>query len=208
MALDAYFLAGHPALDFANTLAAPEGTPVDFIPDGMALLKWLVRAELIAKATAEEAGKRFSAKRLNDVAAEARVLRNKLRGMLPMQASNKLPKHFIGVLNRILAAGGSYSQIELRGGRVGLVGQFSISEPERLLLPIAASIADLLAHVDPATIKACANNQCILWFVDRTRGGRRLYCSAAICGNRHKVAAFRARKKAAEQASASTTTGG
>lgn len=195
MASEGYFLAGHPALDFVNTLAAPQGVPVDFIPDGLALLQWMLRAELISPAIAR-ASKRWPVDQLDEIATKARALRNELRHALPFQFSEKPPRRLITVLNRILAVGTLYRKIECCEGHISLLDSWRIENPNQLLAPIAESIADLLAHVDPAAIKSCENKSCILWFVDHTHGRRRRFCSAAICGNRHKVAEFRARKKA------------
>jgi predicted RNA-binding Zn ribbon-like protein len=44
-------------------------------------------------------------------------------------------------------------------------------------------------------VKRCEGAECTLWFVDRTKAHRRRFCSATACGNRDKVAAFRARQR-------------
>ncbi|MBQ0866936.1 CGNR zinc finger domain-containing protein [Streptomyces sp. A73] len=41
----------------------------------------------------------------------------------------------------------------------------------------------------------CAAPECAGVFVDTSRAGRRRYCSPQICGNRHNVAQYRARRK-------------
>lgn len=206
MAAEGYFLAGHPALDFANTLAAPHGEPVDYIPDGPSLLTWLVRAQLISP-TAAAAWRRFPADGLDETAGKARALRDELRRALPRPSPDRPPRRLISALNHILAEGKSHMRIESHEGRIALVDALRLDEPDQLLQPIAESIADLLAHVDAATIKPCENSKCILWFVDRTHGARRRFCSAAICGNRHKVAQFRARKRMTPRVSDPGTAG-
>jgi predicted RNA-binding Zn ribbon-like protein len=45
---------------------------------------------------------------------------------------------------------------------------------------------DLVGRRGPR-LKRCANLGCVLWFYDTSRGGRRRWCSMAICGNRDKV---------------------
>ena len=54
-------------------------------------------------------------------------------------------------------------------------------------------------YTQPALIKRCAGTDCSLWFVDRTKAHGRMFCSAAACGNRAKVAAFRQRQREAEK---------
>jgi predicted RNA-binding Zn ribbon-like protein len=43
-------------------------------------------------------------------------------------------------------------------------------------------------------VRKCEAHDCTLLFEDATRSGRRRWCSMALCGNRMKVAAFRARR--------------
>jgi predicted RNA-binding Zn ribbon-like protein len=64
-----------------------------------------------------------------------------------------------------------------------------------VLLPIARALADLVCTEDFTFVKACEGPPCTLLFVDRTRGRVRRWCSMAICGNRAKQAAHRARIK-------------
>jgi predicted RNA-binding Zn ribbon-like protein len=55
----------------------------------------------------------------------------------------------------------------------------------------------LLATGDFSLVRRCENAACVLWFYDRTRSHHRRWCSMARCGNRHKVAAFRKRRRGA-----------
>ena len=67
--------------------------------------------------------------------------------------------------------------------------QLQLARPEALLALTAGAVSSLIAHEDPALVRHCAGRNCTLWFVDRTKAHRRIYCSAAVCGNRAKVAA-------------------
>jgi predicted RNA-binding Zn ribbon-like protein len=64
-----------------------------------------------------------------------------------------------------------------------------------LLLPIARTLADLVCNEDFTRVKACEGAGCILFFMDRTNGGARRWCSMAICGNRAKQSALRDRQR-------------
>ena len=59
-----------------------------------------------------------------------------------------------------------------------------------LLAALARSAAELLVEGPHARIRRCANPSCRLFFYDDSRTRRRRWCSMAVCGNRHKVAAF------------------
>jgi len=64
-----------------------------------------------------------------------------------------------------------------------------------LLAPIAEDLAHLLADVDLSFVRQCEGENCTLLFRDVTKSRRRRWCSMAGCGNRMKVAAFRARQR-------------
>ncbi|SAK75755.1 PF07336 family protein [Caballeronia ptereochthonis] len=66
---------------------------------------------------------------------------------------------------------------------------------ESLLMPIVEALAKLVCEEDFTYVKACEGPKCTLLFADYTRGHARRWCSMAICGNRAKVAAHRARLK-------------
>ena len=52
---------------------------------------------------------------------------------------------------------------------------------------------ELLVAADFRFVKLCEDEACVLWFWDQTKSHRRRWCSAMLCGNRHKVAAYRRR---------------
>ena len=109
----------------------------------------------------------------------------------------------LGPLNRLLARDDSYWQIEAGGdSRDGPAsGQRVLrsrrirrwTAPGQLLQPIAEAIADLVCNADFRLIRACEGTACTLMFLDRTKSHARRWCSMAVCGNRAKAAAHRAR---------------
>lgn len=66
-----------------------------------------------------------------------------------------------------------------------------------LLAPVAEELTRLLTDVDLELVRQCEGDHCTLLFHDVTKSHRRRWCSMAGCGNRMKVAAFRARQKSA-----------
>jgi predicted RNA-binding Zn ribbon-like protein len=79
-----------------------------------------------------------------------------------------------------------------------LVERCRLDSADQLLGLVALQVARLITEEAPALIKPCAGPDCTLWFRDRTKAHRRLFCSAAACGNRAKVAAFRERQRAGD----------
>ena len=77
--------------------------------------------------------------------------------------------------------------------RLGLADGLVIVEEERLtpasaLSLIAASAVELVKRGDLARLRECSHANCGLRYVDRSRAGRRRWCSMQRCGNRVKVA--------------------
>lgn len=54
---------------------------------------------------------------------------------------------------------------------------------------------DRLAREMPGRLRPCANTECRLFFVDRSRPGTGRWCSMAVCGNRMKARRHQARTR-------------
>jgi predicted RNA-binding Zn ribbon-like protein len=199
----AFFVGDHLALDFVNSRARPSGVWTEWLADGADLLDWLQQAGAIDATVAAklQAGDDAS-RRLDEVAGQARDLREWLRTFVQRHAGQELEPDTVAELaplNRLLAEDEGYFQVGAGGGgsstESGLV-QHRLrrwTSPEQLLPPIAEAIADLVCHVDFRLIRACEGSSCSLVFLDRTKAHARRWCSMAVCGNRAKVAAYRAR---------------
>ena len=188
-----FFVGDHAALDFLNTVAAPRGEVIESIADGEAYVNWLADAGLLDAAEARVILDRFGAPALDKVAAEARDLREWFRRRLTKPAAEAITK-----LNQILAMDCVQRQLERSGRRLVLQEKRVFTQARQLLTPVVQAIAELVTDDHPSLIKRCANPPCTLWFYDRTKAHRRRFCSAAVCGNRTKVAAFRARQRQGE----------
>jgi predicted RNA-binding Zn ribbon-like protein len=66
---------------------------------------------------------------------------------------------------------------------------------DHVLYEIAHSIIHTLESISPDRIRRCEHEECILYFVDTSKSGKRRWCSMELCGNRQKAAEFYARKK-------------
>ena len=204
-----FFIADNLALDFANTILAPHGEPIEFLPDGEALLGWLLEARLIDAEEQAALRQRFDSATLSRMAEQARALRATLRTALPAIKEGMPLKEAIGTLletvNAALAQDPRYLSADLIEGTVHVRQRRSWDKPEQLLAMVAEQVALLLMRPDYTLVKKCANPTCWAWFEDKTKAHRRQYCSPSGCGNRAKVAAFRQRKKA--EASGDSTSG-
>jgi predicted RNA-binding Zn ribbon-like protein len=191
------FLAGHPAIDFLNSAYAPGEQPIETLVDGRALLDWMVGAKLVSAEEAAGLQRRFTRKALDAAAQEARAVREWARTWLSAWRANPTRDYSdeIAVLNELLAREDRERELVVAKRRLSLVDRSRFADARALLAPIAVEIARLVTEEDPALVKACAGADCTLWFLDRTKAHRRMFCSASACGNRAKVAAFRLRQR-------------
>jgi predicted RNA-binding Zn ribbon-like protein len=193
------FLAGHPAVDFLNSAYAPGGAPIETIGDGRALLDWMVGAGLLEERESAALARRFSRKSLDAAAEEARTLREWARTWLQAWRANPGRDYGaeIDALNKLLARATRSYELVAAKRRFALLERPRFADPHALVTQIGLEIARYLVEEDPSLLKACAGADCTLWFVDRTKAHRRMFCSATACGNRAKVAAFRRRAQRA-----------
>lgn len=193
--MEPLFLGSHPAIDFLNTAFEPDGNRIETLGDGRAFIGWLVGVGLLDEGSAARFSRRFGAEGLDAAAAEARKLREWVRAWLTEWRVSPDADYStqIARLNRLLLRETFHRELVSTEEGMKLVERPVTGSADALLAPIALSIAELIAHEDPSLVRSCAGNGCTLWFLDRTKGHRRRYCSQSVCGNRAKVAAFRER---------------
>jgi predicted RNA-binding Zn ribbon-like protein len=195
--MEPVFLGGHPAIDFLNTTFSPQGITTEVIGDGGSFLRWMVEARLLDASNAASIRRRYTGTTLDAIAADARKLRAWVAGWVDCWSRRPLDAYGTELrrLNALLARGHSYGEVVQAEDSMKLVQREHMSDAGELLALIAAQIALLIAHEDAHLIRRCAGSSCTLRFLDRTKAHRRVFCSAAACGNRAKVAAFRNRQR-------------
>jgi predicted RNA-binding Zn ribbon-like protein len=199
------FIAGVPALDFLNSVGTPVDTVVEWLANGEDLIAWLEQAELIDPADATAIRAKSFPGELDEVATQARALREWFRHFVLTHMGRPLTAKtldFLEPLNRLLERDEGYGAITAKPSRSkdrqtssGLQWRAlrRWSSPNTLLLPIAKAMADLVCLEDFSLVKGCEGKVCTLLFLDRTHGHARRWCSMSVCGNRAKQAAHRKR---------------
>ena len=192
----------HLALDFLNSIAAPRGASIEWLGSGHNLLTWLTDVGALHAASAERLASFEPSSRLEEVAVEAIALREFFRDLVArMKAGGRKAVSVENVerINAVLERDSRYKRIERDrdGQRLLLVTDRPWREPAEVLMLIAAAIADFICNIDLDLVRKCEGPECTLWFLDRTKGHRRRWCSQAVCGNRAKAAAHRERRRAA-----------
>lgn len=184
-------LAGHPALDFCNTLAGWDGVDVgDYLRAYDHLAVFAAAGGLVEPAVVGRLRRRSHRRRTE----AAEVLANARRFRADLYSEIVAPhpgSHWDRVAAEVTAAG-SVSRLVLHGERAEWV------LPERVglrlpLLAVARSAGDLLVSDDVRAVQACPGRGCGWLFLDRS--GRRRWCTMATCGNRAKVRRFAERRR-------------
>lgn len=173
-------------MDFLNTIAAPAGTPIDMLGSDEDVLYWLEKAGM----SSEEIPQMERGALLR----ETRYLRETLRGLVMKRKAGKRidPEP----LNEFLRQAMSFPQLVPGGRGLRIERRRPARTVRQVLSPLAEAAAELLATGNFDLVRPCEGKDCILWFYDRTKSHRRRWCSMQICGNRHKVEAFRERQRA------------
>ena len=193
------FMGSHPAMDFLNTVYSPAGTPVETIGDGGLLLDWVVAAGLLDAPAAARLKKRAGTEALDAAAAEARKLRKWMADWIARWSEQPDADYSAELrrLNSLLERAPHYREVVATDHGLHLHEQARIDTPDQLITRVAAQVAALITGEQPELVKHCAGAACTIWFLDRTKAHARRFCSAASCGNRAKVAAFRERNRSA-----------
>jgi predicted RNA-binding Zn ribbon-like protein len=176
------------ALDFINTrFGVGQGHRECFVSDE-SVLQWLRRTESITAVIGE-----VPKGRSGTLVKAAIELRESARDLVVCRQAARVGNPT--VLNRFLALDRSSKQLEWRHGKPPTLRlQRHLPTVEAALVPVANAVATLLTEGNFQLVRTCESSDCTLWFYDRTKAHHRRWCSMALCGNRAKVASFRARQ--------------
>jgi predicted RNA-binding Zn ribbon-like protein len=163
---------------FVNTRDLEGGA--DEIASPELLARWLAERELAPKETAAS---------WDDV-AEAHEVREALRGLAWANNGEAVDGAALHTLNRTA----EQARLTLRFTSGDDVGLHPGARGVRGALgTIVAIVADSVKDGTWSRFKACRNEQCGWAFYDHARNRSAKWCTMAVCGNRMKARAFRAR---------------
>jgi|SRR5579859_6018470 len=210
-----FFIGDHLALDFLNSVASPWGQEIEWLSSGSDFLAWLEQARVVPAKVAARFRALAQSRALDAVVAEARELREWLRVFVDDHAGRPLGPAALGdlaPLNQLLERDEAYRQIELvppgektegngdRDRALRWQAYRRWRSPKALLLPVVEAIGELVCQEDFTLLRKCKGPGCTLWFLDVSKGHARRWCSMAVCGNRVKAAAHRARQRSTKSA--------
>lgn len=174
------FVGGASWIDFVNTRPLdPAGRPLDLLATPDALATWARLAEMPIETSPTA-----------DEHARALALRDALRDLFDTTAGGEPP------------APAAFAVVEAELERTRLAPRLEPGDggwrlDERLdgdlCGALALDFARFVCEVEPQRLKHCANPACSMVFHDVGKNSRRRWCTMSVCGNRDKVARFRAR---------------
>ena len=198
---DSHFVfdGGTLALDLLNTWRFNADQPLDLLQSPEDLVIWLAAAGLPDDAYRAELSSSPPNRRI--LLDEALWLRRDILLIVQSLVAGELPPPYtVDALNRILTESGTSfrldsltippegDQEERMEGQLVLNVHEHISSVLGVLQPIALSAARIVTEANPTRIRQCASSNCMYWFLDTSKSGRRRWCSMSRCGNRAKVA--------------------
>jgi predicted RNA-binding Zn ribbon-like protein len=194
-------IANNLFLDFVNTRKVRDGQPFETLETFADFLGWTVGVGLLEAKQAEDLFNKW-----NEAAAADSFLREavKFRDILRETAENiargkEISAQALAAINSQLQKQSGFTEIEKTESSFEKRFRFDLSDPAKLLQPVAESAADFLCYGNFEFLRKCENAGCVLYFYDTTKNHRRRWCSMKACGNQAKAAAFYKRKKQAAE---------
>lgn len=184
-------VGGHPALDLINTVTARNTTtPRDWLDDYERLLEWARLANITEEKTLILLRKQAA----GSVRAAARALarlkefREALHTAYAAVLTGELvSKEVLDGIGAIWQVANSRARLEYSDGRVEV--RFSVTSSGLDLIRdclVAGAIA-LLSGLPTNRARICRGEACGWLFLDSSKGGQRVWCDMATCGNAAKT---------------------
>jgi predicted RNA-binding Zn ribbon-like protein len=179
---------GHAALDFANTVdSRGERFGPDVLESYGDLLDWGVRLSVLDAAEAE-ALCGLPAERGKAALARAKMLREALYRIFATRPSAD-PADLDLLASEVRAA---QEARMLQPDADGYAWRWRADDPDTVTHRIALVAAGLLTSSALDRVHICPGENCAWLFLDKSRSGRRLWCSEETCGTRNRVRRWRA----------------
>lgn len=183
--------AGQLSLDLPNTLGRrPTAEPIERLASYGHLLAWSRLAGLVnddlAAALLDEAARRPDEARR--VLRRAVSLRETIYDAMHAVVVGEPVQHAaLATINAEVARANGHARVVPTDA--GFAWGWDEEGPslDRLLWPVARSVAELLTSSELPLVRECAANDCAWLFIDTSKNRSRRWCDMAVCGNRAKA---------------------
>ena len=181
-----YWLAGRPALDFVNTHRERWRRNVETLVTPEDLAEWLIQAGLLAEPPPIDHGLLLAARELREaisLTTDAIIARTAANDAALRIIEDWLPE--AQPPDRLAVPKGGSSPV-LSVGYPAHPGRYALGL-------LARDAAEMLGTEQRERVRICASETCSARFYDRSRNGRRRWCSMQGCGNVAKARRHRER---------------
>jgi predicted RNA-binding Zn ribbon-like protein len=184
------FSGGDLALDFVNTWADRARPETDQLGSFQRMVDFAREAGLVdeAQAASYEAAARMDAGSASEALRTARRFREALYGLFSSQVGG-IPANpdDLARVNRAIRSAFPNLEIRTLGKSLAWAGADDPARLGALLWPVIRAAAELLTSPGIGLVRECEGADCTWLFLDRSRTGKRRWCSMASCGNRAKA---------------------
>lgn len=173
------FVSGHPALDFLGTLQYRRGRALELLAAPEDLATWVLASGLVDEFATPHPDNHARALRLRE--AVYRLVRAGC-------ADHPKDENDCALLNQEAAG----PRVRLQLSADGTLRRSGTTDA--VLSELASLAIELLTGPAAKSVRECAAQDCTRLYVDKSRRRSRRWCAMGDCGNRAKVADFRARQ--------------
>ena len=175
-------VAGHPALDFLNTINDwTAETPTDYLADGAEAVAFGEQAGILSRGEARKTPD-LPAAELGRLKALRTLLERVLQSLIVQRTPASGDLETLDALRTDVSRA---SKLRLVDGRLTSEVSADRSAGATLRLRIAAAALALLELPDLRRLKRCPS--CAWFFLDTSKNGSRRWCSMATCGSTAKA---------------------
>lgn len=171
------FVGGWLWLDLLNTVMSDGRATQDLIATQGGLSAWLSHAGLVEDGQARP---------LDGLRALLRT------AVLPLRQGEPIPPDVLSAVNATLDGVRLRLRLAPTAEGLRLVETLDLADVGTSGA-IARDFAQFVCDHEPQRLKHCDNPACSMVFYDRGKNNTRRWCTMSICGNRDKVARYRAR---------------
>ena len=197
MAEEFQLVAGHVALDFANTLdnRYDPSRLVELLPVYERFLDFARQSGILTAPQVRRLSAGTDEPEAQRTLARIIELREALHFLfLSVAAGTPPPRPALDTLNRFLAEARAGQMLVWEKGHFAWQSPQLTGTPIAPLYPIVFAAAELLTSSDLTHVRECSAQACRWLFLDRSKNHSRRWCDMKVCGNRAKAQRFHSRQ--------------
>jgi predicted RNA-binding Zn ribbon-like protein len=182
-------VGGHPALDLVNTVTARNtSAPLDWLDGYERVLEWArlakVSDEKVLTLLRKQAAGSFAARAL----ARLKQFREALHTAYSALVTGKqVPAAVLDDIGGVWREAQSRVRFEYSDNRIDAQVSIERSGLDLIRDRLAGSAIELLCSLPTDRARVCQGDRCGWLFIDLSKGGQRVWCDMATCGNAAKT---------------------